>query len=555
MKFICRILICLEIAGVLAAQPPKKSYPDRWVYAGGTFGSDKDLEKLIDIARTSAEHNLTGVVISGMDRIGLGGPDYVARLKKFKQVCDGLHLEIIPSGFNTGYGGALLDHDKNLAEGFFVEKALFVAGDKEATFVPDSPARLVNGNFEEFQGNRLARFVTKADPGARAFVDTSVFRSGKASLRLENDGTTPETTARLEQEIRVTPNRCYRISAWIRTEKPLSGPLLSLKTHTPDNRDLSPYEPPMPATTSWTKVTTAFNSWYTDRIRLNVGVFEGVPGKVWVDDVQVEEVGLMNVLRRGGTPLTVRDEKTGATYQDGRDFERIVDPKLDFKWTHELPAIRLIAGGGIRPRTRLRVDYYQGTTIYNDQVSACPSEPRIWDIWKQQLALLKKHLAPNRYFLSLDEIRAFNRCDACKRRQLSAADVIGDLTRRLYAMVREVNPRAEVLVWSDMYDPNHNAHAKYYLVDGDPVDTWKSLPKDMGIVCWHYDKRRESLDFFSSRGFKTIAAAYYDTDDLKNPEGWLEALDATPGATGIMYTTWSSKYELLGPFGDRVSKR
>jgi hypothetical protein len=228
---------------------------------------------------------------------------------------------------------------------------------------------------------------------------------------------------------------------------------------------------------------------------------------------------------------------------------------MDFKWTHELPAIRLIAGGGIRPRTRLRVDYYQGTTIYNDQVSACPSEPRIWDIWKQQLALLEKHLAPNRYFLSLDEIRAFNRCDACKRRQLSAADVIGDLTRRLYAMVREVNPRAEVLVWSDMYDPNHNAHAKYYLVDGDPVDTWKSLPKDMGIVCWHYDKRRESLDFFSSRGFKTIAAAYYDTDDLKNPEGWLEALDATPGATGIMYTTWSSKYELLGPFGDLVSKR
>jgi hypothetical protein len=38
-------------------------------------------------------------------------------------------------------------------------------------------------------------------------------------------------------------------------------------------------------------VTTAFNSWYADRIQLNFGVFEGEQGKVWVDDVEIEEVG------------------------------------------------------------------------------------------------------------------------------------------------------------------------------------------------------------------------------------------------------------------------
>ena len=37
--------------------------------------------------------------------------------------------------------------------------------------------------------------------------------------------------------------------------------------------------------------------------------------------------------------------------------------------------------------------------------------------------------------------------------------------------------------------------------------------------------------------------------------GWLEALDRTPGALGIMYTTWQDKYSLLGPFGDLVRKR
>jgi hypothetical protein len=555
MKCIYQLLLCLSVTGALIADGPKKIYPHRWVSADGEFSTDKHLDELVEIARTSAAHGLTGVVLSGMDRISLWPAGYVERLKRFKQVCDQLHLEIIPAGFKTGYGGAILAHDKNLAEGMLVENALFLAGDKRAKFVPDSPLRLANGGFEESDGGGFAGFALHADSGTRAVVDTSIFHSGRVSLRLENDGNNPDSTARLQQEIRVTPNRCYRVSAWVRTEKAGSGPLLSFKTFTADHRDLSPYEPPMPATTEWTRVSTAFNSWYADRIQFNVGVFEGVPGKVWVDDVQIEEVGLLNVLRRDGTPLAVRDDKTGAVYEEGRDFVHIADPNLDFHWTHEMPEIQLIAGGRIRPGTRLRVDYYHGTTIYNDQASACPSERRIWEIWKEQFPLVEKYVAPKKYFLSLDEMRLFNRCAACKRRHLSPAEMIKELTRGLYSAIRDANPSAQVFVWSDMFDPNHNAVPKYFLVDGDPVDTWKFLPKDIGIVCWYYEKRRASLDFFSSHGFKTIAAAYYDADDLKNPQEWLEALDATPGASGIMYTTFAKKFGLLAPFGDLVSKR
>jgi hypothetical protein len=32
-------------------------------------------------------------------------------------------------------------------------------------------------------------------------------------------------------------------------------------------------------------------------------------------------------------------------------------------------------------------------------------------------------------------------------------------------------------------------------------------------------------------------------------------LEATPGASGIMYTTWRNKYELLAPFGNLVTER
>ena len=112
-----------------------------------------------------------------------------------------------------------------------------------------------------------------------------------------------------------------------------------------------------------------------------------------------------------------------------------------------------------------------------------------------------------------------------------------------------------MFVWSDMLDPNHNAHRDYYLVDGDFTGSWNFVPKDLVIVCWYYEKRNDSLKFFSSLGFRTLAAAYYDGDSLDNPKGWLTALEQTANACGIMYTTWRDKYDLLAPFGDLVIGR
>jgi len=534
----------------------KKIYPDRWVYVSRSFATDKDVEEVREIARTAAEHGLTAIVLPGMDRISLGTAEYLERLRKVKKIADQYRLEIIPSAFNTGYGGAIRDHNRNLAEGMLVKDALFVARDGEACFVADSPAKLENGGFEQFQGDRFAAFEQQDEPGKKTFADTAVSHSGKASLRIENFGDTKSGIARVVQEVRVTPNRCYRVSAWVRTEDAEPASLFSIKSFTHDGRDLSPFEPPAPAPTSgWRQVTTAFNSWYADRIALNFGVFEGVKGKVWVDDVELEEVGLMNVVRRKGAPLTVRDETSGTIYEEGRDFAPVADPNLDFQWTHEMPFIHLLPASRIKNGARLRVSYYHGTTIYNDQVPACPSEPQTYEIWKQQFPLIEKYLSPKRYFLSVDEVRLFNRCEACRSRHMTAAAILGQMTQWLYDQVRAVNPKAEVFVWSDMFDPNHNSVSQYYLVDGSLENTWQYLPKDMGIVVWYFEKRRESLDFFSSRGFRTVAGAYYDGDDLENPQGWLEAMDSTPKAAGIMYTTWSSNYKLLAPFGDLVSKR
>jgi hypothetical protein len=176
-------------------------------------------------------------------------------------------------------------------------------------------------------------------------------------------------------------------------------------------------------------------------------------------------------------------------------------------------------------------------------------------VWQHQIPLIEKYLAPKKYFLSMDEVRVGGFCEACQRRHLSMAQILGDCVTRQYKMIRAANPQAEVYVWSDMFDPNHNAQDKYYLIDGSFHGTWEHIPKDLVIACWYYEKRDLSLPFFSKLGYQTLAGAYYDADDLANPKGWLESLDRTRGAAGIMYTTWENKYQLLPAFGDLVSRR
>jgi hypothetical protein len=187
------------------------------------------------------------------------------------------------------------------------------------------------------------------------------------------------------------------------------------------------------------------------------------------------------------------------------------------------------------------------------------SEPKLYDIFRSQVRLVAKELAPQKYFLSMDEIRAGGSCAACKNRNMSMGEILGDCATQQYQMIKEVSPEAEIFIWSDMFDPHHNGQQEkdefYYLVDGRFNGAWNHIPKDMIIGVWGRRVRSKSLEHFSGLNFRTIAAAYYDTDDLKDVDGWLEALEKTPGGLGIMYTTWLDKYELLGDFGDLISQR
>jgi hypothetical protein len=533
-----------------------KVLPYRWVYVSRSLQRDSDVVDIKRIVETASGSGLNGMVLAaGLDRLDRRSDDYFARLKQVTRICRQHNIEIIPIIFSVGYGGSVLAHDKNLAAAMLVEDALFVVDNGKARFVGDSAVSIANSGFERYEGNRLMDYRFHDRPGEVSFVDKKVYGGGRASLRFENFGRYEHGHARVMQEVEVQPHRCYRLTCLVRTESLEPEGCFRATVLAADGRSLAPWDPKVPSTTDWRKVVLGFNSLDYDKVRIYLGAWGGSSGRFWVDDLEIEEVGLLNVLRRPGTPVRVQDEETGVLYTEGTDLTRIEDPKLNFRFDHNPPAIGIRPASRIKNGQRLRVSYYHGMAINRGQVSVCMSESKVYEIWKRQIKLLHERLAPDKYLLSMDEIRAGGACRACKKRGLTMAQILGDCVTQQVGMIRDVNPDAEVLVWSDMFDPNHNARADYYLVDGDFTESWNYIPKDLVIVCWYYNKRNESLSFFSSLGFRTLAGAYYDGDTLDNPRGWLDVLEHTAGAGGIMYTTWRNKYELLAPFGNLVNGR
>ncbi len=549
-SFACLAVITL-VVGI--SQAAGAEYPCRWVYVSRGLHKDQDVEDIRRIAKTASEHRLNGMVLTGgFDRLDRQPAHYFQRLEEVKRACAEYRLEIIPIIFSAGYGGGLLGCDRNLAEGLPVKEARFVVEGKEACFKTDSPVEIANGGFEDHSGDRVRGCRFHDQPGKVSFVDTQVFKEGTASLRFENFGQFPHGHGRVMFEVAVRPNRCYRIGVWLKTENLQPAGRFQIQVLA-EKRALAPVAVRVDPTSDWRPAVIGFNSMGYDKVQIYAGIWGGKQGRFWLDDLRIEEVGLVNVLRRPGTPLTVRDEGSQTVYEEGRDFAPIADRKLTFRFDHSCPTIRLLPGSRIRDGQALRVSYYHGMAIHDGQVTICMSEPKVYDIWRKQTESIQKHLAPKRWLLSMDEIRAGGSCEACKARKRSMAQILGDCLTQQCQMIRGVNPQAEVFAWSDMLDPNHNAHGNYYLVDGDYTGSWKYVPKDLRIVCWYYQKRNESLAHFSGLGFKTLAGAYYDADTLDNPKGWLESLARTPGAVGIMYTTWQNKYDLLGPFGDLLS--
>lgn len=544
------LLAALLLAALGAGPlPAADAYEDRfvWVFGWG-LGKDSDVAEVCRVIGTGAKAGLNGAMVSlGLDSLCKQGPDYFRRLETVQRCCESNRVELIPAVFSVGYGGGILSHDRNLAEGLPVVDAPFRVRGGEARHEPDPAAAVVNGGFEEFTGHKFKGFAFHDQPGEVSFADTEVKHSGRAAVRLEHFTSNPHGHGRVSQEVRVTPRRCYRFALWVKTEdlRPVNAFRVVVLAN---GRELAPRTFNLQPTTDWRRLTVIFNSGTNRSVRLYAGLWEGQAGKVWQDDWSLAEVGPVNLLRRPGTPVAVRDDDGAVTYEEGRDFAPFRDPDLNpWRGDGEGAPLKVLPGGRIRDGQRLRVSWYHSQLIHDSQVTVCMAEPALYEIFDHEAKLLAERLRPRRVMLNMDEVRMGGTCRACAGRDL--AELVGECVTRQAGAIRRHAPGARVYVWSDMFDPHHNAHGNYYLVEGDFSGSWKHIPKDLVIGVWGGEPREQSLRFFADEGFSTLVACYYDAPNLDHVKAWMAAARGLPRVRGFMFTPWEKNYRLLPEFG------
>ena len=503
----------------------------RWLFFAQDMNDAKEVDAMIARFPEAKANGYNGVVFSYN----------VAEAKAavLREAAEHSGLDLIV----TVMGNA---HDRNYVEGLPVNDALFVAHEGRAKLEQDNPTRVLNGNFEEATGNHFARWTWQDDEGVTTFSDHEVAHGGGASLRMENIGKNEHHLARLNQPLALQPFRQYRISFWLKTEK-LSPPDAEVKVlNSNSGQSISFQSFHVDDTQDWKHYDLVFNSMENDKGLLYLGTWSGKSGKMWWDDLEIAEIGLVNVLRRPGCPVNVKGED-GTAFEEGRDYERIADPQLNPWWPyHEEPAIKLTSATRIHEGTRLRVSYYAPIVVYDDRVNSCLSEPKVFEEWAAEVKQANERLHPKAFFMSHDEIRVANQCALCRSKNLTAGELLAWNIRQSAAIIRKIRPDAEIWVWNDMFDPMHNAVDHYYAVRGTLAGSWAGLDKGIGIVNWHGGLKGKNCQFFADRGLRQILSGYYDSDETGTAIAeWEQNTANVPGVVGAMYTTWENKYAAM----------
>jgi hypothetical protein len=531
------VVASLALLGALRSTEgarPAPATPTLWFYCSTNLLVDENVAKLEELLARAAKAGYTRVLLadSKFARFDAMEPRYFKNVERAKAAAKKCGVEIVPAVFPIGYSEGLLSHDPNLAEALPVKDEPFTVKGGVAR-ISTPPASLTNIAWRD------EAFVT-ADGGWRA-------RDVKGN-------------ARVVWKLKLAPFRQYHVSVAVATKEFDGETRVQALV---GERSLVFSDLGVKKTQEKTVHHAVFNTMEFEEVSLYVGSWGASRGELWIGDVKFEEAPLLNVVRRDGAPLEVRradGDKAGPPLTEGKEFEKVADPKMGcvpwpgaYEIWHEPPLLKTKLPDG----TKLLVSYHHAITFGDGQVMVCPSERKTVELLKDEARRVKQAFGNKAWFMSHDEIRILNQDPSCRRRQIDAGRILSSNAIDCVSILRQLDPKAEIFVWSDMFDPNHNAHADYYLVRGDLKDSWAGIDGGVTVANWNFEKRDASLAFFADRGHHQLIAGYYDEPaaadgSLRSLDAWLASAKRVKNVDAVMYTTWQAKYDDLEKFAERV---
>ena len=578
----------------------RNSWQNRWVFLFGfDFNLDGEVTRVKNIITRAANAGYNGVVLSwfqiahwwqdqdpGQRQHGslLAVREHAANL--------GMHFRLQASAI--GYCEALLLHDPNLISGYpIVNMPLHRVGNE---LVPLATTDIVNGSFEVHVNDDFDGWNAWPSGGARISADPVDVVSGGYSVRFDFETPAGEGGASMNQIFDVVPFQQYRLKVWFKTED-LTADWATMGVYGVDDgnrvdwrRQVSSRYLSYPwdgygsdgtgrtggshfafaidkLTLDWTEVTVSFNSMELTEVALAPSVGGARGGRIWWDDWRIDSSPTLNVIRRDSLPLTIASAD-GSPYSEGVDFDPISDPRLGralapfwqglYDTHYAPPAIIVPAGSGIGSGETVYFSGYHALLATSGQVSCSLSDTGVYGVMEEIVRRSEDAFDPDGYLLSYSEIRT----GGWEPDQIANYGTTGEV---LAAHITEMVKRVDALtgnkplhVWSDMFDPYHNAFEHHYHVNNTLEGSWLGVPTSVGIVNWSgirhdgfkLERARKSLEFFEGRNHEQIIAGYYDQkgDVVENHRGWTTAADDLHNVTSVMYTTWEDDYTELELF-------
>ncbi len=538
-------------------------FPIRWFYYPMNIQVPNNTTEAKRIWEEASNYKLNGVNLTDykFSFISRVPRNYFDSLQSLNTFASRKFLEIIPGVMPFGYSNSILYWDPNLASGLPVQSQKFVIESDTARLIPYKKDYLTNQGFETYNGNNFPGFRYIDQPGQLSFVDTAIKHSGKASIRFSNFESVPGyKNARIIHQVVTKPYTLFHASAWVRSENLQYSYAFQIMAINTKGRALSFVSLDLPANTNgWKKYDITFNSLDSDTLNVYWGVWGPTTGSFWLDDLVLEEVPFVNLIRRSGAPLSVSHSILDLAYIEGVDFDSLFDPKLGavYSWYgvydawHQPPTFRRKQNGKLRNGDTILISYYHTTYIYESQVMVSTTEPKTYEIIEREFKILDSLLKPKTYFMNHDEIRVMNWDWGDQREGTNPAGLLARNVNKSVDIIKKYNSNANIWVWSDMFDEFHNAipgNKNYYLVNGEFAGVADSIPKSLGIVNWNHGKSKQSLPFFEGKGFNQITAPYYDIDEQHIRRSKNDARSINK-FSGMMYTTWTNNYSFLKHFG------
>lgn len=533
---------------------PEARPKELWIFVNANCLVEEEVSRVCDLFQRAAACGFSRVILhdSKFARLDKVPKCYFSNLQTLREAASANKLKILPSTCPIGYSNSFLARYPNLAEGLPVREAIF----------------RIDGSLAQIQptvvwdsDNQSAKPTMHLDPTVR-------WHEGELSYRFHSN-----ERARMRTRLAASPFQHYRLSLQIKTDE-LQGKvevqpfgILDIRRgNHRHGRRLCYTDLAIASSQDWTTYDLTFNSLDHSMIDLHIGSWGAERGNYSIRGIKLESCGAVNLIRSETAPIEVKLVNTrgvsgydSVRLTEGIDFETWEDPLLgndptsgSFGAWHQAPAIRLKRN--IPNGSHLEVSYYHTHVIGSDQVCASLGNFRFQELLKDHIRRVAVQFPNCDWMMNHDEVRLLGWMPTNIPELGPSPDseeVLAHNIQTCQQSIMSVAPQADLWVWSDMFDPYHNAIDQYYLVRGSLARL--QLPRGIGVINWNKEKKAESLKYFEVRGHRQVVAAYYD-EPLEQTKHWLDCIPTNDiqGVEAFLYTTWKKDYQELEAFSQLV---